>query len=63
MFRYAKLARSHLLQASVRCVLLTYGVQGGTLIIDDTDKRRAKTTKIAGAHKVKDKKSGGYCNG
>ena len=64
MFRYAKVAWSYLLQASVRSVLLTYGVQGGTLIIDDTDKRRAKVTKkIAGAHKVKDKKSGGYFNG
>jgi hypothetical protein len=64
MFRYAKLAWSHLLRASARYVLLTYGVQGETLVIDDTDKRRAKTTKkIAGAHKVKDKKSGGYCKG
>ena len=36
----------------------------GVLVIDDTDKQRSKkTTKIAGAHKVKDKKTGGYFNG
>jgi len=34
------------------------------LAIDDTDKKRAKTTtKIAGAHKVKDKGTGGYFRG
>ena len=64
MFYHAKLAWSRLLQASVRCILKHYGITAGTLVIDDTDKRRTKVpTKIADAHKVKDKKSGGYFNG
>jgi SRSO17 transposase len=64
MFTSAKVAWSHLLQGSVRIVLKHYGITAGTLVLDETDKRRAKiTTKITGAHKVKDKKSGGYFNG
>lgn len=64
MFKHAKLSWFYLLQASVRCILRHYGITAGTLALDDTDKRRAKITqKIAGAHKIKDKKSGGYFNG
>jgi len=64
MFRRAHLLWSHLLQASVSLLLrrlkLTHGVLGG----DDTDRRRAKkTSRIYGAHKVFDKKIGGYFNG
>jgi hypothetical protein len=48
----------------VRVILNHYGIVAGTLVSDETDKRCAKvTTTIAGAHKVKDKKSGGYFNG
>jgi hypothetical protein len=64
MFKHAKLAWSHLLRGSVRVILKHDGIVAGTLLADETDKRRAKvTTTIAGAHKIKDKKSGGYFNG
>jgi hypothetical protein len=64
MFKKAQMAWSSLLYCSVRVVLAHYGINSGTLVLDETDKHRAKVTKkIAGAHKVKDKKSGGYFNG
>jgi hypothetical protein len=64
MFYFGKLPWSLLLQCSVRHILKHYGIKQGVLVVDDTEKRRAKTTKtIAGAHKIKDKKSGGYLNG
>ena len=45
-------------------MLNQYDVTHGVLAIDDTDKRRAKkTTRIANAHKVKDKGTGGYFRG
>ena len=64
MFYRAKIAWPLLLQASTGLVLQHYGICRGVLVIDDTEKRRSKRTRrIAGAHKVKDKKSGGYFNG
>lgn len=64
MFCYAKIAWPLLLRASVGRLLRHYGVTSGTLVIDDTEKQRSKrTAEIAGAHKVKDKKTGGYFNG
>lgn len=64
MFTKGRLAWSHFLRCSVKVLLAHYGITGGTLVLDETDKRRAKVTeKIAGAHKIKDKKSGGYFNG
>lgn len=64
MFSHAKIGWSWLLQASVWVIVAHYGITAGQLLIDDSDKRRAKVTRrIAGAHKVKDKKSGGYFNG
>ncbi len=64
MFKSSRLAWSHLLRCSVRIVLAHYGIHAGTLVLDETDKHRAKVTKkIAGTHKIKDKKSGGYFNG
>ena len=64
MFCYAKIAWPLLLQASIGSLLKHYEITRGMLVIDDTDKQCAKkTTKIAGTHKVKDKKSGGYFNG
>jgi len=54
----AKIHWELLLQASVKKIVAHYGVTGGTLVIDDTDKKRSKnTTKIEGAHKIKDKSS------
>jgi hypothetical protein len=45
-------------------VLAQYGIREGVLSGDDSDQRRAKrTTRIHRAHKVYDKKTGGYFNG
>jgi hypothetical protein len=64
MFRHSKIPWEMLLEVSVRTVLRKFGITEGVLVIDDTDKRRCKITKrIFKAHKVKDKKSGGYMNG
>jgi hypothetical protein len=53
-----------LLQASVKHVISSYGIKYGVLVIDDTDKERSKnTTEIGKAHKIRDKKTGGYFNG
>ena len=61
VFRKASIAWELLLQASVLHILSTYGIKSGTLVIDDTDVERSKNvTQIAGAHKIKDKKTGGY---
>lgn len=64
MFNKGQMAWSALLRCSVRIVLAHYGIKSGTLVLDDSDKQRSKVTKkIPGAHKVKDKKTGGYFNG
>ncbi len=64
MFRHAKISWARLLQASTSCVLKHYNTSKGVLILDDSDKVRSRnTTKIAGVHKVKDKKTGGWFNG
>lgn len=64
MFRRSKIVWESLLVASVFLILHRYGIREGLLIIDDTDNPRSKNTKeIAHAHKIKDKKTGGYCNG
>jgi len=64
MFGWAKIPWDLLLFASVRHILQTYDITHGTLVADDTDKRRSKkTSRIPNAHKVKDKKTGGYFNG
>ncbi|WP_145912563.1 hypothetical protein [Endozoicomonas montiporae] len=39
MFYQAEIAWQSLLQASVRNILLRYGIQSGTLAIDDTGKK------------------------
>ena len=62
--RSYRLAWLHLLHGSVRVILKHYGIGVGTLVLNETDKCRDKITcKIAGVHKVKDKKNGGYFNG
>ena len=64
VFRHAGIAWAYLLQASVAHVILHYGVSAGVLVLDDSDKVRSRnTSKIAGVHKVKDKKTGGWFNG
>jgi len=64
MFRRAKIIWELLLQASVKHIMTTYKIKYGVLVIDDTDKERSKnTTDIAKAHKIRNKKTGGYMNG
>jgi len=64
MFRRSRIAWDVLWQASVSLVLKRYGLSEGVLVADDSDHRRAKRTpKIWQAHKIFDKKTGGYFNG
>jgi len=61
MFRHAKIPWEHLLVASVRVIFASYGITGGSLVIDDTDKQRSKVaTTLAHLYKLRDKESGGY---
>jgi hypothetical protein len=60
MFRKSKIPWEILFQVSVRIILQRYGITEGNIGIDDTDKKRSKsTTKISYVHKIKDKPSGG----
>lgn len=64
MFRQAKINWGLILYASITVILGRYGITSGVLVLDDSEKRRAKITKrIHRAHKLKDKKTGGYING
>lgn len=64
MFCHAKILWNVLLHASVAHILDTYNITTGVLVLDDTDKSRSRNTKsIAGVHKMKDKKTGGFFNG
>ena len=51
MFRCSKIPWERLFQMSVLVVLRRHGITEGTLLIDDSDKRRSKVTKrIAHVH-------------
>lgn len=64
MFRQAKIAWECLLFASTMQLIAKYNIKVGTLVIDDSDIERAKNTSQIGlAHKIKNKKSGGFFNG
>lgn len=64
MFRHAKLPWALLLQKSVQVVLSQHGITGGSLVVDDADKERSKSThRLAYMHKLKDKTSGGFLMG
>ncbi len=64
MFRKSMIPWNMLLRASAGVLLSHYGIREGMLGIDDTDKKRSKSTKrIAYVHKIKDKPSGGYIMG
>lgn len=64
MFRRSKILWDVLWNASIWVVLTRYGLREGVLVIDDTDHRCAKRTqRIYRAHKIYDKKTGGYFNG
>src|SRR5687768_3425967 len=60
MFRHAKIPWALLLVARGRMLLRHYGITHGSLVWDDTDRRRAKAAKkIAYLHKLRDQESGG----
>lgn len=64
MFRQASIPWEWLLVASIKVVLRGHHITQGIVVVDDSEKRRAKSTKrIYQAHKMKDKKTGGYING
>lgn len=64
VFRKSRLPWDLLLQISVGVVLKRYGITGGNIGIDDTDKKRSKSTRrLYQVHKIKDKPSGGYVMG
>lgn len=64
MFRRALIPWDKLLDMALSVIIDKYNLDQGVLIVDDTDHQRSKkTTKIAYAHKVFDKKTNGYFNG
>jgi hypothetical protein len=64
MFCHSKIAWSSLFIASVQHVLKQHGITEGVLVLDETDRRRAKITKrIHKTYKQRDKKTNGYVNG
>ena len=64
MFRKSSIPWEMLLQMSVAAILQQYGITKGCIGIDDTDKKRSKSTrKISYVHKIKHKPSGGYVMG
>ncbi|MBF0121460.1 MAG: hypothetical protein HQK79_21740 [Desulfobacterales bacterium] len=64
MFRNSMIPWELLLTISIMVILKRFGIKQGNLGVDDTDKRRSKSTKkISNVHKLKDKASGGYFMG
>jgi hypothetical protein len=64
MFLKSVISWELLLYTSVTLILENYGITEGVLVIDESDNKRSKSVKkIHKAHKVFDKKSGGYIMG
>ncbi len=64
MFRHSSIPWEKLLTFSVNSIMKRFGIKGGRLAIDETDKKRSKSSKkIYKLHKIKDKASGGYVTG
>ncbi|HCB12762.1 MAG TPA: hypothetical protein DEP36_04225 [Gammaproteobacteria bacterium] len=64
MFRQSKILWPLLFHVSIMLILKKYGITEGVLVGDDSDHPRAKVTKrIFAAHKIFDKKTGGWFNG
>lgn len=64
MFRSSKIPWESLLAASVIFILGRYGIEAGSIVIDDSDKKRSKNTKkISLVHKLKDKTTSGFAMG
>lgn len=61
VFKKSQMPWHILLRASVLVIIRRYGINRGSLVIDDSEKRRSKNTKkIYGVQKVKDKVSSGF---
>jgi hypothetical protein len=61
MFRHSKINFELLFRKSMLHVLSVYGIKGGHIVFDDTDRERSKNALLLhGLGKQKDKKSGGY---
>src|SRR5215216_2165535 len=61
MFRHSKMPWDELLVASVRVILRHYGLNSGSLVMDDTDNKRSKSAQtLAHLYRLHDKASGGY---
>ena len=64
MFRRANIPWEKLLVFSTALIIKRFGITSGNLSIDETDKKRSKSSKkIYKLHKIKDKASGGYVMG
>lgn len=64
MFRNSKIPWEFLPAASVAFILKRFEITKGSLVIDDTDRKRSKKTKkISRVHKLKDKGSSGFVMG
>ena len=64
IFRKSSIPWQLLLQMSVAAILQKYEITQGCIAIDDTDKKRSKSTrKISYVHKIKHKPSSGYVMG
>jgi hypothetical protein len=64
MFRRSNIPWEKLLVTSTTVIINRFGITGGCLAIDETDKKRSKSAKkIYKIHKIKDKASGGYVMG
>ena len=64
MFRKSKIAWNLLIIASVKLILIRYGITEGQLVLDEVDRSRSKSTKrIHKTYKQRDKTTGGYVNG
>ena len=61
MFRRSIICWDQLMISSIKLVITRYDLKEGVLLLDDSDKSRSKNVKkLHAAHKVKDKRTGGY---
>lgn len=64
VFHHSPIPWELLLRVSIHLIFTRYGLNKGSLVIDDSDNKRSKNTKkIWHVHKMKDKASGGYVMG
>lgn len=64
LFHWAKVPWEILIHINARMIISRYAVKEARIVIDDTERKRAKNTrKLFGVHKIKDKKCNGYVMG